>query len=277
MVKGSLYLVGVPIGHYDDMTFRALETLKKVTVIAAEDTRKTQHLLRHFNITPERIYAHHAHNENQSSQGIVALLNEGTDVALVTDAGMPTVSDPGYKLLSVVRKAGLNIKVIPGVSAVPTAIAISGLPSEDFRFIGFLPRKKSRVAEVLEELRSAPSTLVLFESPKRLVITLETLLQFLGNRSVCLCRELTKTHEEVLPTTLENLIDDLARREKILGEVTLVVAGNTQKNVVDEKQLTHLIQKGLKAGKSPKSLRDELSEQFGLSKRELYQKIINTK
>ena len=278
MAEGVLYLVGVPIGNFGDITFRAVETLKKADVIAAEDTRKAQKLLAHFAIKPEKLVAHHAHNEAQSSAGLLEMLAKGQDVALITDAGMPTVSDPGYHMVSATRKAGFDVVVVPGVSAVSTAVAVSGLAAEDFRFVGFLPRKKGAQDKVLSQLKASACTLVLFESPRRTLETLQALLAHFGNREACLCRELTKTHEEIVPATLEHLFATLGNREKILGEVTLVVAGATAaENTITAPALEELILSGLEEGISPKSLRDSLSSRYGLRKKDVYEKIISLK
>lgn len=277
MPEGKLFLVGVPIGNFDDITFRALDTLKNAAVIAAEDTRKAQKLLSHFSIKPEKLLAHHAHNEGQSSKGLLGFLQKGEDVALITDAGMPSVSDPGYHMVNAARNAGVEVVVVPGVSAVPTALAVSGLPAEDFRFIGFLPRKKGQQDTALAALKNAPYTLVFFESPRRTVETLENIHANFGNRQACLCRELTKTHEEILPANLEEMIETLKTREQVLGEVTLVVAGNSAPVELSEGDLEKIILAGLSEGKSPKTLRDELASKFDLRKKDLYDKIISLK
>ena len=278
MAKGVLYLVGVPIGNLGDMTFRAVETLKKADIIAAEDTRKAQKLLAHFAIKPEKFVAHHAHNEAQSSKGLLEMLAKGHNVALITDAGMPSVSDPGYHMVNAARNAGVDVVVVPGVSAVPTAVAVSGLPAEDFRFVGFLPRKQGQQNKILSDLKIATSTLVFFESPRRTKETLNTLLAHFGNRDACLCRELTKTHEEIIPSNLEHISVALTQRQEVLGEVTLVVAGaSAEENQITEALLEKYIHDGLADGQSPKSLRDILSSRYGLRKKDVYEKIIALK
>lgn len=278
MAEGVLYLVGVPIGNYGDMTFRAVETLKSVDVIAAEDTRRAKKLLSHFAVMPERLLAHHDHNERDSAEGLLAFLQQGRDVALITDAGMPSVSDPGFYLARQTQKAGGQVKVVPGVSAVPTALAVSGLPADDFRFAGFLPRKKGQRAKRLEELKPQTATLVFFESPRRTLGTLEDLLEHLGDRKACLCRELTKTHEEILPASLRELAQTLSARDEVLGEVTLVVAGaSAEESQLTDTALEKLILSGLEEGHTPKSLRDSLSNRYGLRKKDVYHKILSLK
>ena len=277
MSKAKLYLVGVSIGNYADMTFRAVDTLKKVDVIAAEDTRKARHLLSHFQIKPEKLIAHHAHNEADSAKGLLTFLNEGKSIALITDAGMPTISDPGYQAAKQVRAGGGQVEIIPGVSAVPTALAASGLPAEDFRFIGFLPRKSGDIKKALEPFTTSQTTLVLFESPRRIAKALQEIAKNLGDRQACLCRELTKQHEEFIAGTLSEIQQNLESRDAILGEMTLVVEGAdkdaAQKDVsagdIDDEILA-LLSEGLKT----KDIRNVIADRHGLNKGDVYQKVL---
>lgn len=277
MTSGKLYLVGVSIGNYGDMTYRAVETLKSVDVIAAEDTRKARHLLTHFQIKPEKLIAHHAHNEADSAKGLLTFLNEGKSIALITDAGMPTISDPGYQAAKHVRAGGGVVEVIPGVSAVPTALAASGLPAEDFRFIGFLPRKSGDIKKVLQPFETSQTTLVLFESPRRIVKALEAIAQQLGERQTCLCRELTKQHEEFIGGTITEVLANLNSRDAILGEMTLVVEGAAkdagQKDLEGddlESEISTMLEQGMKT----KEIRDVLADKYGLNKGDVYQKTL---
>jgi len=277
MAKGILYLVGVSIGNYADMTYRAVETLKMVDVIAAEDTRKARHLLSHFQIKPEKLIAHHAHNEADSANGLLTFLNEGKNIALMTDAGMPTISDPGFVAARAVRAAGGIVKIIPGVSAVPTALAASGLPAEDFRFIGFLPRKNGDIKKALKPFKDSQTTLVLFESPRRILKALEAIEAELGNREACLCRELTKQHEEFIAAPLSEIRKQLAARDAVLGEITLVIAGalkeegaTVENTATLEADILAMLKKNLKT----KQIRDELAFKYGLNKGDIYKKIL---
>lgn len=277
MPKGKLYLVGVSIGNYADMTYRAVETLKTVDVIAAEDTRKARHLLTHFQIKPDKLIAHHAHNEADSAKGLLSFLNEGKSIALITDAGMPTISDPGYQAAKQVRAGGGTVEVVPGVSAVPTALAASGLPAEDFRFIGFLPRKGGDIRKVLQPFETSQTTLVLFESPRRIVKALEAIAEQLGDRQICLCRELTKQHEEFISGTISQVLDNLNHRDAILGEMTLVVEGAAkdagQKDLEGddlESEIAAMLGQGLKT----KEIRDVLADKYSLNKGDVYKKTL---
>jgi 16S rRNA (cytidine1402-2'-O)-methyltransferase len=270
---GTLYLVGVPIGNYADMTLRAIETLKKVDIIAAEDTRKTRHLLNHFGIETPQLLAHHAHNEHDSHKGLLDLLAQGKSIALVTDAGMPALSDPGFLLGRVALAAGVGVEVIPGVSAVTTGVVASGLPADRFFFEGFLPRSAGDRAAVLKRLADAPETVVLFESAQRIVPTLRELAAAWGDRHACVCRELTKTHQEFIRGTLAGLADLLAGRE-VLGEITLVVAGADGRAAPDLDALDADIKAQLARGRRPKEIRDDLAERVNLPKRDLYARIL---
>ncbi len=223
VMTGTLFVVGTPIGNLGDLSDRARETLVRVRVVAAEDTRRTGRLLKGFGASP-RLVSFFAGNEASRVPSLLAMLQDGTDVALVTDAGMPGVSDPGYALVAACVEAGVPVDVIPGPSAVLTALVISGLPSERFVFEGFLPRSGRARGERLAALAGEPRTIVLFESPKRVAAALGDLLRACGDRRAVVARELTKLHQEVLRGTLSDLIDTVAGRE-LKGEVVLVVEG----------------------------------------------------
>jgi 16S rRNA (cytidine1402-2'-O)-methyltransferase len=220
---GTLYIVATPIGNLEDTTARALRTLKEVDLIAAEDTRRTRKLLSHFNIaTP--LTSYFEHNEARKTPWLIDRLEKGGDVGLVSEAGTPGVSDPGYRL---VREAlGRNIRVIPvpGVSAVITALSVSGLPTDRFVFEGFLPRKQAKRKRFLEEIAEEERTLILFESPRRLKDALGAILEACGDRAVTIARELTKAHEEVIRGSLSEVMAKLEEKP-IKGEVTIVLRG----------------------------------------------------
>lgn len=271
----TLYLVGVPIGCWEDITFRALEILKKTDVIAAEDTRKAKKLLSNFAIHPQKLIAHHTANEQSSSGGIVSLLKEGNSVAFISDAGMPGISDPGFLLARTAMEEGAEVKVIPGVSAAPTAVVVSGLPCDRFFFQGFLPRSGGKQMKRLQTLNSYGETLVFYESPRRIVETLENMVAVLGgDREACLCRELTKTHEEILRLPLEELLTNLQQRDEVLGEITLVVAGQVAAQELSEEDTISFIQKAIADGVSPKLLKKDLAEKLGISASEAYKIIL---
>lgn len=218
---GTLYLVGTPIGNLGDITFRALDTLRQVSLIAAEDTRTTRKLLSHFDIhTP--LTSYYEHNRLQRLDQILGALATG-DVALVSESGMPSISDPGYHLVRAAIEAGYPVSPVPGPIAAAAALAASGLPTDAFTFVGFLPRQSSRRRERLERLAWGEPTIVLYESPRRVQECLTDLLAVLGNRRVCVARELTKVHEEFWRGTLEEAIERFRGDQK--GEFTLVVEG----------------------------------------------------
>jgi 16S rRNA (cytidine1402-2'-O)-methyltransferase len=271
----TLYLVGVPIGNWEDITFRAIETLKKVDIIAAEDTRKAKKLLTNFSITPSRLIAHHNANEKTSSNGVVQLLQEGNSVAFISDAGMPGISDPGFLLARTAIEKGVEVEVIPGVSAAPTAVVVSGLPCDRFFFQGFLPRQKSKQQKRLAELNTYAETMIFYESPRRVLDTLNVMIDVFGeNRQVCLCRELTKIHEEIIRTSLADLYKLLSERESILGEISLVVAGEKAEPTSQE-DIEEYIKLSLSNGVSPKVLKKELAEKLETSAAKAYKIILS--
>jgi 16S rRNA (cytidine1402-2'-O)-methyltransferase len=221
--KGTLYLVGTPIGNLGDMSERARETLAKVDLVAAEDTRRTGSLLSGFGIRA-RLISLFEGNERARSEEVLAALREGRDVALVSDAGMPGISDPGYRLVAACASEGLDVRVVPGPSAAISALVVSGLPTDRFVFEGFLPRRAGERRRRLEVLAGEPRTVVIFESPRRVSATLAEMRGALGARRVAVARELTKLHEEVVRGTLDQVIEELGDRE-LKGEVVLVVEG----------------------------------------------------
>jgi 16S rRNA (cytidine1402-2'-O)-methyltransferase len=221
--NGTLYLVGTPIGNLGDMSDRARETLAKVDLVAAEDTRRTGSLLSGFGIRA-RLISLFEGNERARSEEVLAALREGRDVALVSDAGMPGISDPGYRLVAACASEGLDVRVVPGPSAAISALVVSGLPTDRFVFEGFLPRRAGERRRRLEVLVGEPRTVVIFESPRRVSATLAEMRGALGARRVAVARELTKLHEEVVRGTLDQVIEELGDRE-LKGEVVLVVEG----------------------------------------------------
>ncbi|HZC68124.1 MAG TPA: 16S rRNA (cytidine(1402)-2'-O)-methyltransferase [Nitrospirales bacterium] len=222
-MQGILYIVSTPIGNLEDMTFRAVRMLKEVGVIAAEDTRHTKQLCTHFGIhTP--LTSYHEFNKEEKTAVLLERLQSGADVALVSDAGTPVVSDPGFFLITRAIEAGIRVVPVPGPSAVLAALAGSGLPTDSFRFEGFLPRKEGPRSKRIVRFREDPATVILFENQHRIDKLLASLLAGLGNRRVVLARELTKHYEEFHRGTLEELIA-LVRSRPQKGEITLVVEG----------------------------------------------------
>jgi 16S rRNA (cytidine1402-2'-O)-methyltransferase len=227
-MPGTLYIVSTPIGNLEDITFRAVRILREVAVVAAEDTRHTQKLLSHFNIhTP--LTSYHDFNKEEKTPVLIAKLNEGASIALVADAGTPTLSDPGYFLIKQAIEADISVSPIPGPAAAIAALSVSGLPSDRFAFEGFLPRKKGARKRRLESLRSDPRTLIFYESPYRVIDLLEEIRAIFGERRVGIAREMTKVFEEMIRGNLAEVIERIGRK-KVRGEITLVVEGNREKD-----------------------------------------------
>jgi len=223
--KGKLFVVGTPIGNLEDITLRAIRVLKEADLIACEDTRRTQQLLNHYQIhTPTLSY--HEHNEMTRAPELVIKLAEGNNIALVSDAGMPVVSDPGFRLVHLAVRHAIPVVPVPGASAFVAALAASGLPVDKFRFLGFLPSKKAARRRVLEENKSSTKTLVFYEAPHRILEMLRDVRDILGERDVVLAREVTKVHEEFWRGTVSALLER-AKGKAIKGEITLLVGGAT--------------------------------------------------
>ena len=219
----ALYLVGTPIGNLEDITLRALRVLKEVDVIACEDTRQTQKLLNHYAIAT-RTTSYHEHNEMTRSAELVKEMQEGASVALVTDAGMPGISDPGYRLIALAIRHRVPVVPVPGASAFLAALVASGMPTDSFRFSGFLPAKRGERRAALEAIKTSPRTQVFYEAPHRAVETLADICEVLGEaRHVVVAREVTKLHEEFLRGRAGEVLEDLRSREAVKGEITLLI------------------------------------------------------
>ena len=230
--KGALYIVSTPIGNREDITLRALRILKEVDLIAAEDTRHTGPLLRHFGIqTP--LTSYFEGNELKKKEFILSRLRQGHSIALVSDAGTPGISDPGFRLIQTAIENQISIVPIPGPSAVIAALSVSGLPTDAFLFKGFLPHKSKKRKELLKQLEEVRETLILYESPHRISETLNDIFETLGDREMVLTRELTKVYEEVLRGKVSEIINQIGER-KLKGEMTLVVSGKTRKRADEE-------------------------------------------
>lgn len=262
----ALYIIATPIGNLEDISLRALRLLGQVKMIAAEDTRTTRHLLSAYNIKAT-ITSYHEHNKKAKLNYILDYLKEG-DVALVSEAGMPGVSDTGYELISAAIERGIPVVPVPGASAVITALVASGLPSDQFLYLGFLPRRKGDRRRLLESVANESRTIVAFEAPHRLGSTLKDALEFLGERQLAVCRELTKIHEEIFRGTLSQAIAHFTQPR---GEFTLVIEGAKQKkpeiNEYIETELSKLYHQRITA----KEAVSRLSQTSGVSKKKLYQ------
>jgi len=267
-VSGTLYLVAVPIGNLDDLSPRARETLRKASVVAAEDTRHFATLARHHGL-PTRAVSYHDHNEEARTPELIERLRAGGDVALVSDAGTPLVSDPGYRLVRAAIDGGIEVSAVPGPSAVTTALAASGLPPSPFRFVGFLPRTASARRAAFEAVGDDEATLVAFEAPRRLTDALRDALDVLGDRRACLARNLTKPHERWQRGTLTRLLAELVAEGEVRGECTLVIEGAPRGVTIgaEAEEDARLL---LDGGASARAVQELLTRRHGLSKRDAY-------
>lgn len=281
-MSGTLYLCATPIGNLEDITYRVVRTLQEVDLIAAEDTRNTIKLLNHFEIkTPMTSY--HEHNKYDKAAHLVSKLTEGNDIALVTDAGTPAISDPGEELVRQAYEAGITVTSLPGACACVTALTLSGLSTRRFAFEAFLPSNKKERIALLESLKTETRTIILYEAPHHLKSTLALLLDVLGDRRVTLCRELTKLHETIQPTTLSDAVLYYEEQEP-KGEYVLVVEGLSQEAINqklhafwEEMDLSEHMELYLNQNLTKKEAMKKIAADRGVSKREIYQKLLETK
>lgn len=267
----GLYVVATPIGNLEDITLRAIKTLAGVDLIAAEDTRHTARLLARYHIRTPLISCHE-HNEHQRAPDLIGKIRSGAAVALVSDAGTPSVSDPGFRLVSMAVQQGLDVFPIPGVSAAVTALCASGLPTDAFVFLGFAPKKKGKRRELLESLAAEPRTLVFYESPRRVAAFLEEIRLAMGNRPAVLARELTKLHEEFIRGSISEIMAALANRLSVKGECTLLVDGAAATESISDAQLAAALRQALaRPGAHLSSLSKTLSRQYNLPRKRVYE------
>ncbi len=261
----TLYIVATPIGNLEDISIRALRTLSEVPLVAAEDTRKTRHLLSKYGIKT-RLTSYHEHNKDIKLHYLLNHLNSA-DLALVSEAGMPGISDPGYELVVAAAQSGIPIVPIPGPSALVTALTVSGLPTDQFVYLGFLPRRKGQRRRFLEQVAEEERTIIAFEAPHRLVATLRDILDVLGERRIAVCRELTKVHEEVFRGTVSEAMEHF---QEPIGEFTLVMEGKPKgEKALDapvEEELRRLCEEGFSA----KDAIAQVAKATGIPKKELY-------
>lgn len=275
MSKGKLYLVPTPIGNLKDITLRALEVLESVDIIAAEDTRQSLKLLNHFNIKKSLI-SYHQHNEQGKSEGIIEKLEEGVNIALVTDAGTPGISDPGSVIVTKCIEKEIQFEVLPGATAFTTALVYSGIDTTKFLFRGFLPRENKDRKPIIEELLNIRDTIIFYEAPHRLIDTLSYIKDTLGNRRIAICRELTKLHEEIYRGTISEGINYF-ETNRPRGEFVLVIEGKSDKEIKAEKEaqwndLTieeHIIQV-MESGLDKKQAIKMVAKERDLPKKEVY-------
>lgn len=278
-MAGILYLCATPIGNLGDMTPRVVETLRSVDLIAAEDTRNSLKLLNHFEIRTS-MTSYHEYNKVEKADYLVAQLQQGRDVALITDAGTPAISDPGEVLVARCHEAGITVTSLPGAAACITALTLSGLSTRRFCFEAFLPADKKEKAQIMAELQEESRTIILYEAPHHLVRTLEELRQALGNRRMTLCRELTKKFETVIPTTIEEAIV-MYEHEEPRGEYVLVIEGKSLKQKQAARQaawqsmsIEEHMEHYKKEGMDEKNAMKQVAKDRGVAKREIYQYLL---
>ncbi len=270
-------MVATPIGNMDDITVRALNTLKEADLVAAEDTRHTGKLMiRHQIRTP--LISYHEHNEKKRTPALVRRLKNGESIALVTDAGTPSVSDPGYRLVKASTENLIRVVPVPGVSAAVAALSVSGLPTDTFVFAGFPDRRKGKRLNQLSLLAQEKKTLIFFESPRRLLRFLSEIRDVMGERHAVLCREMTKMYEEFIRGSVSEIIQILEQRQNIRGECTLVVAGAGDNEPVSLDELRREIRTVLQTqGSKPSIVSKAIAEKFGLSRRSVYAEVLKVK
>jgi 16S rRNA (cytidine1402-2'-O)-methyltransferase len=271
MSMGTLYIVATPLGNLEDITLRAIRVLKEVSVIACEDTRRTVKILNRYEIrTP--LFIFHEYNKARAGANILRRLRDGESVALVSDAGTPAISDPGYELVREAIGAGVPIEVVPGPSALIAALVVSGLPTDHFTFEGFLPVRKEKRRKAMQALSAETRTMIFYESPQRIAAFLREAGEVFGERRACVVRELTKIHEEILRGTLPELREEMSLRESILGEITVVIGG-CQKTVAWS--VEEIVKAALEdSSGSSRDLAREIAEGTGLSRKEVYAEIL---
>lgn len=278
-MSGKLYLCATPIGNLEDITYRVLRILKEVDLIGAEDTRHSIKLLNHFGInTPMTSY--HEYNKVEKAETLVKMMREGKNIALITDAGTPGISDPGEELVRQCFEAGIEVSSVPGPAACITALTMSGLPTRRFAFEAFLPKDKKERQQVLEELKNESRTMIIYEAPHHLLTTLKELREVIGNRRVTLCRELTKKYEEAKLLTFDELITKY-ESEEVKGECVLVIEGKSLKEKQEEIKeewrtlsVTEHMEYYLNQGMEKKEAMKRVAKDRGVSKRDIYKEFI---
>ena len=275
----TLYLCATPIGNLEDMTYRAVRILQEVDLIAAEDTRNSLKLLHHFDITTP-MTSYHEFNKIEKAHTLIGMLKEGKNIAVITDAGTPGISDPGEELVAMCYEEGITVTAVPGAAACITAVTSSGQPCRRFSFEAFLPKDKKERARVLGEMQQETRTMIVYEAPHHLRATLQELYEALGNRSLTLCRELTKRFEEKDKTTLEEAISYYQQKDP-RGEYVLVIAGRTKEEVLEEQKsqwesltIEEHMQRYLDQDYSKKDAMKAVAKDRGVSKRDIYQALL---
>jgi 16S rRNA (cytidine1402-2'-O)-methyltransferase len=271
-MAGILYLVATPIGNLEDITYRAVRVLNEADVIACEDTRQTRKLLDHYGIQKPTV-SYHEHNESERAEELAARLRGGAVIALVSDAGMPLVSDPGYRLVRAAVESGIPVTPIPGPSAALTALAASGLPTDAFHFAGFLPHKPGQRLKALDAIAEEQATVIFYEAPHRLLEALEAIDEVLGARRIVVARELTKLHEEFLRGTAAEIRATLEQRDSVKGEITILI-GKAVEPEPDDTPLPDAVEALVRDGTPRMDAIKQVARRRGLSKREVYAQLV---
>ena len=278
-MAGQLYLCATPIGNLEDMTFRAVRILKEVDLIAAEDTRNSIKLLNHFEIKT-KMTSYHEFNKVEKARYLVEKMKEGLNVAVITDAGTPGISDPGEELVRQCMEAGITVTSVPGACAAVNALIISGRPTRRFAFEAFLPADKKERREIIDKLENETRTMIIYEAPHRLIKTLTELLEVLGDRKLSICKELTKKHETVVSTSIKEALKTYEEKEP-RGEYVLVIEGKTFEELKKESQEEFLsisieehMERYLSSGMDKKSAMKQVAKDRGISKRDVYQALL---
>lgn len=273
-MPGTLYVVPTPIGNLEDITQRALRVLGEVDLIACEDTRHTRKLLNHYSIKTKTI-SYHEHNERERAAELCAMIEAGKSLALVSDAGTPTISDPGFRLVRLAIQAGVPVVSLPGPSALITALAGSGLPTDEFFFGGFLPARSGARRTRLEELRSIPATLIFYEAPHRIVATLKDAHQILGEREAVIARELTKLHEEIARGRLSELATRFSASESVRGEIVLIIDRTViSSEVKDVASVSTLVAMLEESGLDHRMALKKAAREMGIPRAEAYRRLV---
>ena len=273
-MTSTLYIVSTPIGNLEDITLRALNILKEVDLIACEDTRTSKNLLSRYQIQ-KPLTSYHEHNEVEKAEELLSVLQEGKSIALITDAGTPGVSDPGYRIVKLASENGVPVLSVPGASASIAALSISGLPTSRFTFLGFPPKQNKRLIEYLERIKDYPETLIFYESPKRIIKTISVIIEVLGDRKASVSREITKMYEETFRGKLSDIQEGLESKDSIKGEFVLVLEGDTEeKSDFDSETIDNLLVHLKKEGCTLKDAVKQITTDSGISKSKIYKKAL---
>lgn len=281
-MRGTLFIVATPIGNLEDITQRALRVLREADLIACEDTRHTRKLLNHFGITTATT-SYHGHNEQERAAELCELLKSGKNVALVSDAGTPLISDPGFRVVKAAIERGISVVPVPGPAAFVTAMSASGLATDQILFAGFLPARSGARRAKLNELRTVAGTLVCYEAPHRITAALTDALEVLGNRDAVVARELTKLHEELARGTLSDLLDRFSKTETARGEIVLIISGHNAdfdksvRTTSPEEQLVRRVDELEREGVDQKTALKKVAKELGLKRDDAYRMMVNQK